>query len=204
MGQETIASDRPGIGSGATVVAHGTVQLETGFEVAHADATGQLTVGLGQAFLRLGVRGVELEVMSSYALTLDSPPPEVDESGLLDVTFGVKLPVGESDGGGARLSLQALVTTPTGADAFSAGDYVPADVLSLIITPGVSLTDRFGIFGGVANAFDGAPDGHVHVMEGGATHLITPNAQLDVNGGWDVDRDDWFLGAGLAVRWPPD
>ena len=55
------------------------------------------------------------------------------------------------------------------------------------------------MFAGWAGSF--SSDGDAHFAEGGLTYLPTPDIQLDLNGGRDVERGDWFLGVGLATRW---
>ena len=44
--------------------------------------------------------------------------------------------------------------------------------------------------------------GPAHTLNGGLTHLLTDNLQLDINGGVGINgrADDYFLGPGLAFR----
>lgn len=67
----------------------------------------------------------------------------------------------------------------------------------MIATPAVSLGLGWGVYAGWAGFF--SDTGDTHFGEGGVTYLASDHLQLDVNGGWNVDTDDWFLGAGFAV-----
>lgn len=71
--------------------------------------------------------------------------------------------------------------------------------MSLIVTPGSSLSDVVGAYAGWSGSF--ADAGDVNFGEGGLTFLASDDVQLDVNGGWALDADDWFFGAGVAIRW---
>ena len=42
--------------------------------------------------------------------------------------------------------------------------------------------------------------GQAHLGEAGVTYLATDDVQLDLNGGWDLNSEDYFLGFGIAVR----
>ena len=66
--QGVIASDRPGIGSGSFVLQPGTIQLETGLDYAKGFASHAYS--FGQALLRLGAPGFEVELFaSSFVVT---------------------------------------------------------------------------------------------------------------------------------------
>ena len=67
------------------------------------------------------------------------------------------------------------------------------------MTPGLALQGGVGLYAGWAGEF--TDSGATHFAEAGLTYLASMDAQLDVNGGWDVDSRDWFVGAGIAVRW---
>lgn len=225
--QETIASDRPGIGSGSFVLGPGTVQLETG--VAYASSSSVDAYSFGQVLVRIGVPRVELEVFAnSFIVTRsDSPSSGLDDEGFEDVGVGIKAPLARAIGGRANLSLQGILTAPTGSDGFTSDEWVPAlvlladvglaeglgvgvnvgyragpgvlsDVTSVIVTPSWSVAAGLVGYAGWAGAFTSEAD--THFAEAGFAYLANGDVQLDVNGGWDVDRDDWFLGAGVALR----
>lgn len=225
--QETIASDRPGIGSGAFVLDAGTFQLETG--LAYASTSSVDAYSFGQALVRIGVPGVELEILAnSFVVTRgDQPSSVLDDEGFQDLGFGIKAPLARGLGGRANLSVQGILTAPTGSDGFTSDEWVPAlvlladlglserlgvgvnvgyqagpgvlsEVTSVIVTPSVSLGGGVGAYAGWAGAFTSGTD--THFAEAGFVYLANADIQLDLNAGWDVDRDDWFLGAGLALR----
>ena len=227
--QTQIASDRPGIGSGSAVVSAGVVQLETG--VSYSGGGNASAYNLGEALVRVGVSGVELELFgNSFVVLRSDTSPGLDDEGLQDAGLGVKLPLVRAVGGRADVSLQGTLTVPTGSEAFSGDEWVPAaslltdvalseraalsvnagfqfgpgaldDVFSLVLTPGFSVEGGFGVYAGWAGAF--SDSGDTSFAEAGVTYLATPNMQLDLNGGWSLDEDDWFFGAGLAVRRSP-
>lgn len=223
--QETIASDRPGIGSGAFVLEGGRVQLEAGLELARA-ADADL-YNLGQLLVRLGIPGpVELQLLgSSFTLVRGG---DVETEGLQDLGVGAKLRLLDGEGP-LSVSALAVLTFPTGDDAFTSDETVPSltlladlgvsetatlsanvgysagvgaveEELSVILTPGVSVGESAGLYGGYAGFFGGSDD--LHFAEGGVTWLPGPDLQLDLNGGVEMDSGDYFLGAGVAVRWP--
>ena len=70
---------------------------------------------------------------------------------------------------------------------------------------GFGVTDRIGAFAesfGTLAVSDGATS--EHLLDGGFTILLRDNLQLDMSAGVGLTRaaDDWFLGAGLAIRVP--
>jgi hypothetical protein len=69
---------------------------------------------------------------------------------------------------------------------------------------GVSLpiNDRLGSFVEYFGFYRKGGGGAAHNLNGGFTHLLNDNLQLDVNGGLGMNRraDDYFLGAGFAFR----
>jgi hypothetical protein len=228
--QETIASDRPGIGSGAFVLGAGTLQLETG--LAYGSTSSVDAYSFGQALVRIGVPGVELEILAnSFVVTRsDLPSSAVDDEGFEDLGVGIKAPLARAVGGWADLSVQGILTAPTGSDGFTSDEWVPAlvlladlglsdrlgvgvnvgyqagpgvlsEVTSVIVTPSVSLGGGVGAYAGWAGAFTSGTD--THFAEAGFVYLANVDIQLDLNAGWDVDLDDWFLGAGLALRRVP-
>jgi hypothetical protein len=220
-GQETIASDRPGIGSASVVVAPGVAQAEFGAAV--VGAGGSEALALGQLFVRYGLAGVEAELLvNSYRVGLDDAA-----DGFEDVAVGAKVPIARGVGGRADLSLQGLVTLPTGA-AGVGGDAVAPTVVALAdiglaagsalsvnvagtrgsgavpdqilatVTPSLALSDRSSGYAGWAATFSEGAD--VHWLEGGVAFFASPDVQLDVNGAASLDTDQWFVGVGMAVR----
>lgn len=226
--QETIASDRPGIGSGAFVLGPGTIQLETGVD--YSSSASARAYSFGQALVRVGAPGFEVEIFAnSYVVTRsDLPSGALDDEGFQDVGVGFKLPIARDVGGRLNLSLQGVLTAPSGSEAFTGDEWIPAfnaladvalgdrsglsvnfgyqtgpgtleGVTTVIVTPGISLEGGVGLYAGWAGLFAGGSA--THVAEAGLSYLASADVQLDVNGGWDVERENWFLGAGVAVRW---
>lgn len=70
---------------------------------------------------------------------------------------------------------------------------------------GIGVTDRAGafleLFG--AEPIDAPGDSELSA-DGGFTYLLRPNLQLDVSAGAGLtdEAPDWFIGAGVSVRWP--
>lgn len=227
LSAQSITPDRPGIGSGATVLAAGLIHLESGLSFSGGGEVDGYSIG--EVLVRIGVPGVEVELFgNSYSLTRSDAFPSLDAEGFLDVGLGVKVPLARDVGGRMNLSLQGVITAPTGSDAFTNDEWVAAlnaladiglsdragmgvnlgiaegaggagETVSVIVTPGIALSDVMGAYAGWAGFFSDAGD--VNFGEGGLTFLLDDDAQLDVNGGWALDADDWFVGAGVAVRW---
>jgi len=225
---QSITSDRPGIGSGSAVLPTGIVQLESG--VSLSSGTGTDAYSIGQALIRVGFSSLELELFAnSFVVARSEAFPASDDEGFQDIGLGVKVPVLREVGGGRmNLSLQGILTAPTGSDSFTNDEWIGgvnaladvslgdrggfsanlgisesggggAEVISVIVTPGVSLSDEVGAYAGWAGFF--SDDGDVNFGEGGLTLLASPDVQLDVNGGWALDGDGWFVGGGVAIRW---
>ncbi len=224
--QETIAPDRPGIGSASTVISPGIFQLESG--VSFSGSGDAEAVSLGQLFLRYGVASsVELELLvnSFVVRRSDIGAGTFDDEGLEDLGFGTK--VGVLDTERSTLALQGIVTVATGSDGFSQEEWSTTvnglldvvlseqailsvnlgvrpglgdleTVVSANVTPGISLGGGFGAYGGWAGSFMSGSD--VHFVEAGATKVLGANVQLDVNSAFAVDTDDWFVGAGFSIR----
>jgi hypothetical protein len=209
------------------VLPSGALQLEAGFEIARSGDVS--TYSLGQTLVRVGFAAFELDIFAnSFVLVRgDLQTASIEQEGFADLGVGVKVPVARDVGGRADVSLQGIVTAPTGATPISTGEWVPsvtaladvtlgastalglnvgwqvgtgalADVVDVIVTPGFALGDGFGGYAGWAGAF--SDGGSTHILEGGFTYLPAPDVQLDINSGYDVDTDAWFLGAGIAVR----
>ena len=222
--QETIASDRPGIGSGATVIDRGVVQLETGANLNRIG--GDNVFSVGEALLRIGVPGFELEVFGNSWVSDGALRDDIglDDDGFQDLALGAKVPLTSNEN--ITLAAQAYLVTPTGSDAFTADEWIPGgalladlplgegtalslnagyragpgdveDVFSLIVTPALAFENGLGVYGGYAGSYS---EGAAHIAEAGLTWLASSDLQLDLNGGWEVGVENWFVGLGLAVR----
>jgi len=219
--QETIASDRPGIGSASVVLDPGVLQAELG--AAWLGGEGPGAVALGQLFVRYGVGRFELELLgNSWVKVREGGPDGFEDPGL-----GAKVRLAQGIGGRADVSLQGLLTAPAGSDAFTADEWLPALValadvglgtsgsmgvnlgyrfgrgpvdgaLFASVTPGLSLANDLGAYAGWAGSF--AESGDTNWIEGGLAFVASPDLQLDLNAATSPDTDQWFVGVGVAVR----
>jgi hypothetical protein len=70
---------------------------------------------------------------------------------------------------------------------------------------GLGITDRLGsfleVFGDVPASAPGTP---ANYFDGGLTYLLRDNLQFDVSAGVGLSHaaEDWFVGAGISVRFP--
>ncbi len=226
--QETIASDRPGLGSGSYVLDPGTVQVEGGVSYANAGPLDLFSVG--QVLVRVGVPQIEVQGIVN-SLVFASANGQSDE-GLQDIGVGAKVRIYRSPEIPLSVSGLATVSVPTGADFLTSDEVVPAAVLladygvnerwtvlgnlgytvgvgdldgvfALILTPSVSLPveANAGAYFGYAGFYSSSSP--QHFAEGGFTLLPTPDLQLDINGGVELGSGDFFIGVGVATRWLP-
>jgi hypothetical protein len=221
----TIASDRPGLGDGAHVLAPGVWQAELGFSV---DGGGDVRLySIGQGVLRFGLTKLEVRVYpNSFVLRRGDGPAD---EGLQDPAIGIKVPLSGPDRE-VRSSLVAGLTLPVGSDAFTADDATGFSTLvlerslsesvnlavnagysfpfgalgdgtlALLVTPAFPIgnAENLSAYAGWAGYFADGDDRHV--LEAGLAYLAHADVQLDVNGGWDPGADAWFLGFGVAMR----
>lgn len=220
----TLSADRPGAGTGAYAVAPGVVQLEGGVE--YAESAGSDRYTLGQGLLRFGLPAVELRAgLNSYVVERNGR----DTEGFEDLSAGVKVPL--TGGAGFRAAALGEVSLPTGAEAYTAdaatysaaalADVALGGAVSVSLNAGfsarfdgggetasVSVTPSWsppgaegvGLYAGYAGSYADGPDRNL--AEAGLTVLVNPDTQLDLNGGYEVESQDYFLGLGLAYRLP--
>lgn len=221
IGQDALSPDRPGFGDGTATVAPGTFQAELGAAAANDDFGTNAEVG--QLLLRYGVADV-LELRGGVgSFALDAPDTEYTGT-----SVGGKLRLVQSPL--SSVSLVSTWALPTGSGAFAsdrvsqtlalaydgalgddlglsvnAGTEVPyggdADPSYLFI-PTLSVDIAEGVGGYVGYAGFYSVGLNTNYVEAGVTLLSTPNTQLDVNTGLQVDenRDAFFVGLGLARR----
>ncbi len=216
-----ISADRPGFGDGPATVAPGTVQAELGAAAANDDFG--TNAELGQLLLRYGVADF-LELRGGVgSFALDAPDTEYTGT-----SVGGKLRLAQSSL--SALSVVSTWALPTGSGAFeservsqtlalafdgalgeglglsaNAGTSIPyggdADPSYLFIpTLSFDVTDRVGGYVGYAGFYSTGLN--TNYVEAGLTLLSSPNTQLDVNTGLQVDenRSAFFAGLGLAHR----
>ncbi len=225
--QESISSDRPGIGSGSTVLQKHILQFEGGLAFAASDAADQFN--LGQLLARYGFGAFEVQALINSFVVQDAAG--ADNEGFQDFGVGVKIPLLRDESTPLRLSLLATVSFPTGADFLTSDETIPTftlladyplsgnftlssnaaysagignsnDVFLFTFTPGFSLpgSDNWSAYFGYAGFFSAGPD--QNFLEGGFAWVVHKNLQLDLNSGVVLDSGDYFVGIGLAARWP--
>jgi hypothetical protein len=216
-----ISADRPGFGDGTATVAPGTVQAEFGAAAANDDFG--TNAELGQLLLRYGVADF-LELRGGVgSFALDAPDTEYTGT-----SVGGKLRLAQSSL--SAFSLVSTWNLPTGTGAFESdrvsqtlalayngalgeglgisvngGTEVPyggdGDPSYLFVpTLSVDITDGVGGYVGYAGFYSTGLN--TNYVEAGLTLLSSPNTQLDVNTGLQVDEDRsaFFAGLGLAHR----
>jgi hypothetical protein len=218
----TIASDRPGLGNGAYVMAPGEWQAELGGTI-EARPNDEFLVG--SALVRIGFEALELRVFvpSIYGLYSD------DFLEIGDLGIGAKIPV-ELAVEGWRWAATAALTVASGTDAVSAGDtggragfvgetslsetvglalnagygfgfdHFGDGTLSLLATPTFALTAFEGLSLYVGYAAYLRPGDDAHVIEWGLAKMKGADRQWDLNAGYDRGGNTWFLGVGVAQR----
>ena len=216
-----ISADRPGFGDGTATVAPGTVQAELGAATANDDFGTNAEVG--QLLFRYGVVGF-LELRGGVgSLALD--PPDTEYTG---TSVGGKLRLFQSPL--SAVSLVSTWSLPTGSGTFAsdrvsqtlalaydgalgddlglsvnAGTEVPYggdEDASYLFIPTLSVDIAEGIGGYVGYAGFYSVGLNTNYVEAGATLLASPDTQLDLNTGLQIDenRDAFFVGLGLAHR----
>lgn len=224
--QDPLTPDRPGLGNGSHVLNPKITYLESGVEYFDLGATDQFSIG--QVLFRHGLTfGVELRVQLNSLVLRNTP--FANQSGIPDPGVGLKLNIMDKPGSVFRLSGLGSITVPTGSSSFTSDEWVPSFALladyglseqwglssnlgytfgpgslegiwMFTVTPGYSFPDEagLGIYFGYAGFYSDLTE--EHFLEAGATKQISSNLQVDLNGGWDVDSGNLFIGAGLALR----
>jgi len=225
--QETISTDRPGLGYNPTTISPGIFQVELGTPSASASEAGAANVQTFSfpAALRLGVTdALELRLNTSvYDIAQTEIADETESEGQagFDVLeAGVKLNFAAQAGFDAAVIPSIFIPTEGGPvtvsgiavagwslpNAFglttAAGAAVTSGDVSgtFVALLGRGLTDRLGSY--VAAAAYPA-DGATPVFAGaGLTLLLTPDLQLDAgfDRGFSEGAGDWLFGLGIAFR----
>ena len=123
------------------------------------------------------------------------------------------LPTGDDEFGAESLQPQALLALGWALPAgFGLGGDInftsldAGDERSTQIAGGATLAYAFGVqTGAFVELYTFAPEDSPDAtyFDGGITYLLSPDLQLDVNGGVGITdaADDFFVGFGAAVRW---
>lgn len=219
---QAIDTNRPGFSFSPNVVPEGRWQLETG--VAYDRENSDLSAwALPLLEIRTGV-AENWEVFVSSLSWAEVDTPGADINGLLDITLGTKLRLGEVHSR-TPMALVVQVSAPTGDDEFSSDRWDPgiafvwAHNSALPIAGTIKVSDyREGYqldnglklpfaWGEGHSAFveweANLPEhgGNRHWLNGGYQWLRSQRIQLDVNAGLGLnDRaGDYRLGAGFSV-----
>ena len=107
--QPAIASDRPGLGTGAVVLDAGTIQLEAGAELAIND---ERRFSAGQIVVRGGLPFAELQALVNSFVVSRSPDQAME--GFEDLGLGVKIPLVAREDDSLQISMLASLSLPTG------------------------------------------------------------------------------------------
>ncbi|MDZ7691844.1 MAG: transporter [Balneolaceae bacterium] len=225
--QDKFSPDRPGLGNGTYVLQPKATYLETGVEYFEGGPVDQFS--FGQVMFRHGILpGAELRVQLNSFVVQTQPRPLGDKTGMPDPGIGLKVDLMNRTNSPFRLSGLGSITIPAGYSPFSNDNYHPSgtlladyqlstnwslsanlgytfgpvrrsDMVTLTITPGFSVPDSdvSGYFG-YASFLTG--NSKEHFVETGLTKMINSSLQIDVNGGYDLNSGNSFIGAGLAVK----
>lgn len=229
QGQPPIATDRPGFGTGATTVAPGAVQIESGLQIDYPDDnTTVLTAPL--AVIRTGL-SERLEVNLAYPgwIRVDNGGSSTARS---DLSLGGKLRLDRR--GLLRTTLFGAATLPVGEDGATSDQVDGLAGLAAEYQAGPGLGLSVSVQGGSAAGPDGRTgNGQVAVgittsnsdrlssfveyaatglfgdlstgqfLDAGFTFLAAPNVQLDISGGLGLTNASAdFVSLGLSVRLP--
>jgi len=181
--------------------------------------------------VRIGIsERVELRVgfdgFVSEEIERPAPRGRVDSDGFGDASLGAKLLLFEEDAARPQAAMLIESSVPIGESEVSSDDYEPSvrlalskdlrngvsigwngglareegdDILFYTLAAGFGLTDKNGAF---LEVFGDSDDSHS--IDVGWTYLVTPAAQLDlaVGAGLSSEAPNWFLGAGISLRFP--
>lgn len=225
-GQSDIVPDRPGLGNGVYVVKPQVAYLEGGIEYANLEIGDQYS--FGQVLLRGGLtKGVELRLaLNSFVIQKIAA---TTDSGIPDPGLGVKFNLYNKPQSNFRLSGLGSLSIPIGSELYTNDEWVPTttllaeyslskfssvttnvgytfevgplpDAWRISVTPSFTLLQypKTGFYAGYAGVFSDAGD--QQYIEAGITHHLESYLQLDVNTGYDVQNKEFFVGAGVAVK----
>lgn len=216
-----INSDRPGFGDGSATLMQGTLQTELGTAFGNDDYGP--SAELGQLLVRYGATDF-LEFRAGVgSIALDAPDAEYTGTSLgaklrLAQTSTTRLSVvssvGLANGSGfyssdnvsqsAKLALDGalgsnLTLTLNGGLAWTYSDSNTTTYL-FIPTLSIGINENAGAYVGYAGFY--TEFRNQNWVEGGFTFTPTPNTQIDINTGLQLDEygDAVFIGIGLAQR----
>jgi hypothetical protein len=208
-------ANRPGLGTPSCVIDKGHAAVEVGladWTREHDSSSKTDTWNFGELVLRYGLTNT-LEVDISWdgygiARSRDRDTNDTERtSGGGDVTFALRQNILNPDGSGTSLAVMPYVSTPTGSDAFSAGDWGAGVVVPVSFDIGHGFTLAFSPQ--IDAAVDGDGDGR-HLAYGSVAGLgfgLTDNLSATIEASLARDRDPDGATtealAGLSFAWKP-
>jgi hypothetical protein len=224
--QENYTPDRPGIGNGSAVTEKGVFGLETGVLVTTSEFVNQFDIG--QMLLRLGVfDGFEVRALLNSYTTQSFDRTNVERKGFNDIGLAAKYNFFTSDEGNTSVSALGKISFPVGSEAFTNNEIIPSLFVladqsitefvgvssNLGYTPSVgdeednwlfTLTPSFtvpsqqnvGIYAGYAGIYSSGTN--QQYIEGGVTLTVNDGAQIDINSGYELESETFFIGVGFA------
>lgn len=150
---QTISSDRPGVGDGASIVLKNKFQLETGLEFARyrpgeSYMFNQNTLPI--ALLRYGLSDkIELRLLQSYFVT-DRPKLQGDYSnnGFSNTSIGAKFRLAENTDRGTQAALLFDLVVPTGSQEVALNKFLASlrHLFSWNFSEQANLTSNIGVY----------------------------------------------------------
>jgi hypothetical protein len=202
--QETISTDRPGLGFSAATVPVGRVQVETGIPAVTLDDEGDVSSRLFTfpTLLRVGVTS-SLELRAGtpifFSSRLEEAGVEDTEEGFGGLELGLKLATTVSDG--PALALIPSVLLPVGDDAFvpDRAAYVLNGVASWSLPNSLGVT---AVAGGALNPGGDDEYAFAGTFVGVVSRPLAERVGAYVEGGWfplEEAENPAYLGGGLTV-----
>jgi hypothetical protein len=125
---EPIVTDRPDFTESAQTVPHGAFQLEAGYTFVSRSGPDEHT--FGEVLLRYGI-SPDLELrLEAPSLVMLSGNTDDEDSGLSDMSLGLKHRLAEQDGWRPALAVIAALVLPTGTNGFSESTFIPEATLA--------------------------------------------------------------------------
>ena len=225
--QENYTPDRPGIGSGTYVTQPGVFGIETGVQLSANEFVNQFDIGQMLLRIGV-IEKLELRALLNSYSTQSFEQSDVSNSGFQDVGLAAKYNILTSPESGSSVSALAKISLPVGASAFSNSEVVSTAFLLadqsvsdhfavsvntgytfpvgsldgnwlLTVTPSVSIpgAEHIGVYAGYAG-INNPESTDQHYIEGGATITVNDGAQLDINAGYEMENESFFIGLGFA------
>ncbi len=225
-----LVTDRPDVTESANIVPKGSLQLEHGFSMNVSRDETQL--GLLSTLLRYGVN--DYFELRGEIFPVSDWEGSLLNTGFTPSSLGMKVRLNPHQGQAPELallthytfsklatsewqenfnSLRVLFAAQTGiTDRLSAGTNAgfsytgSSSTLRYVysVSFGYSLSERIGLFAEQFTESGAAGYPAAFFVDGGATWLVAPLCQLDINGGFSLsEQGSYFLGMGVSWRIDP-